>query len=107
MKMHTSFIKNRSEGDFSEWEKAFLMADMDKDGLIPVHEASRIFKVGQGSPAPVIWVLLSLIPPDGLPQRLKTCLPFSCAGPLQPGAHEGCRARSGGRDPLHGRRCRI
>jgi hypothetical protein len=43
--MHTAFIKNRGEGDFSEWEKAFAAADHDKDGVIKVHEASRIFKV--------------------------------------------------------------
>ena len=45
VKMHTAFIKNRGEGDFSEWEKAFVAADHDKDGVIQVHEASRIFKV--------------------------------------------------------------
>lgn len=44
VKMHTAFIKNRGDGDFTMWKEAFVTADNDKDGLIPVHEAPRIFK---------------------------------------------------------------
>mmetsp|Transcript_2813 Transcript_2813/g.4579 ORF Transcript_2813/g.4579 Transcript_2813/m.4579 type:complete len:154 (+) Transcript_2813:45-506(+) len=44
VKMHSSFIKNRNEQDFSDWEKAFQMADHNKDGLVPVKDAVKIFK---------------------------------------------------------------
>jgi len=43
--MHTAFIKNKGDGDFTEWRKAWTMADSDNDDLIPVQEAPRIFKV--------------------------------------------------------------
>ena len=45
VKMHTAFIKNKGDGDFTEWRKAWTMADSDNDDLIPVQEAPRIFKV--------------------------------------------------------------
>ena len=44
VKMHTSFLQNREDGDFSFWEESFRLADTDRDGLIPVREAPRIFK---------------------------------------------------------------
>jgi len=43
--MHTAFIRNRGDGDFTEWRKAWALADSDNDDLIPVQEAPRIFKV--------------------------------------------------------------
>jgi len=45
VKMHTAFIRNRGDGDFTEWRKAWALADSDNDDLIPVQEAPRIFKV--------------------------------------------------------------
>jgi hypothetical protein len=45
VKLHTAFIKDRKDDDFSKWHEAWLLADHDHDGKIPVQEAARVFKV--------------------------------------------------------------
>lgn len=45
VKLHTAFIRDRKDDDFSKWNEAWLLADHDHDGKIPVQEAARVFKV--------------------------------------------------------------
>ncbi len=52
VKLHTAFIKDRKDDDFSKWHEAWLLADHDHDGLIPVQEAARVFKVRVRHPLP-------------------------------------------------------
>ena len=45
VKMHTRFLKDRKDNDFSKWHEAWMQADHDHDGKILVQEAARVFKV--------------------------------------------------------------